>query len=432
MNISEYFIEALHNGAHKRGHWRITAFSRIKKVNPDMENYDYRVVPFEGGYAYYKDGKLSERIEGSTDKEPLLVYLNDIELPALTFANQPEAITTKYGNVLLNSVCILDPFGTSIDFVTGRWNIGDVDKKVVALLVDNDPDDENKLFPGKITCTQLDHYVANLQMFEAITHMVSHAATPRSVLPPTGIEAERKRLQKIYTNLNDPVEAVKYENALRDFDTKYLEGDPSLGIVLSGKNKNTARVKMYMAMGSEPNFTKELQEHYMTKALNDGGVQSKSEHSVQMSGVRAGSYFRGVETQIGGTGSKIIIRALNYVTVSDTDCGTKRTLSYPVDSVNVKNLNGLYHIVSGKPVLIEAADLPALVGKVIERRTPIYCTEPRDKLCKVCAGERLYRFRNGMQLSGMDIGNTLIYYAFKKMKGVTLSITDVDLKSAFT
>ena len=431
MTKNEYYIKALHEKAYEMGHWRSSVF--LRTTEPDdywkKDPYEYRLVLTTSGYMYVQSGELVPISDGQDVSSSLLNVLDRIDLPANTFSNQPDAINTAYGNVLVNSTILLSSVGDVIKFQTGRVNIEDLGDQIAAILVD-DPADGGTV-KGHVTCAQLDDFVTATLMFEDMGRYVVHAATAKNVLAPKGMDAFRNKLLKKYKGkLSDPIEAVRYENELRDFDSEYLKGDPSDGIMISGKVRNTARVKMHMSAGNNPGFTTELSNTYQEKSLANPKPETKEEHATSMSSVRAASYFRGVLTQVGGTASKLLTRALSYITVTDDDCKTKRTFSVLINKFNYKSQANLYRVVGGKAVIISPKDAKSLIGTVIKRRTPLYCDKKRATLCRKCAGDNMYRYKKGIQVSGMSIGGTIIYYSFAKLKGTTYTIIDVDLMEA--
>jgi hypothetical protein len=80
--------------------------------------------------------------------------------------------------------------------------------------------------------------------------------------------------------------------------------------------------------------------------------------------------------------------ALNNVQLGGNDCKTKKYLELIVTDQIRDKINGRYYInEKTNDIDIINQDTPGLVGKNIRLRSPIYCKEKNNNICKICYGK---------------------------------------------
>lgn len=116
------------------------------------------------------------------------------------------------------------------------------------------------------------------------------------------------------------------------------------------------------------------------------GLQSK-EYMNASYGARKGIVARVIGTADTGYFSRILAYVLNSVELSKTlvDCKTSRVINLRLNKELLYRLRGRYILDRlGKPILVDSIHQGTLEGKVVELRSPIYCTS--KKICQTCYG----------------------------------------------
>jgi hypothetical protein len=249
-----------------------------------------------------------------------------------------------------------------------------------------------------------------------------------------GIEKYKKQVADELTKeygedwVRDRSKVVIFENKLKDFDTEYLKGDPSLGTFVSGGVKNGARVKMFLTFGAEVAFDKKSGDGKLVyNSLLEGYPKDPENLTNMFNTSRSGSYDRGANTQKGGSAAKEELRATASIKINDTDCGSKNGEFVKVESYNYKQIENRYLLVNGKSSLI--TDAKQYIGKTIEIRSPQYCLEKGRPLCGVCSGESLRKYPNGVSIIMTDVSAILLATSmaamhFKELKNIEFNIVD--------
>lgn len=231
--------------------------------------------------------------------------------------------------------------------------------------------------------------------------------------------------------MQDSLVLAEYEKELKAFDDDYLKGDPSRGKFVAGKVVNIHRKKLFLTLGKEVLSFDGKSVHTVVNSLNEGVDHNNKEDFVAaMNSLRVGSYSRGAETVKGGVDTKILGRFGDTITIEDTDCGSTMGVDHLVTNDNLVSFVGGYLLEKGKPKLInDVSDLGAYLGKTIKMRSPARCWMPSsdEKLCRVCSGENLFKYKDGMGIPMKEIGGIILNTSMKAMHGKVLSTAFVDI-----
>lgn len=425
MDLQTYFIKVVQSGLYRHFDNMVALFV-ITKLD-QLKKLPYTLGSRDGFYFYYDENleekQFSKRI---STEDPLFKYLDKITVNPGDLENVVKTIETTYGNVYVNAI-ISHVAGNAIPFVIGNIgkSLGDLEQLIADIMVDDPPEGE-KVPPGRISVSQHIQVMSDLQTLEELSTLVVTAATERNIMAPEGIDEFKAQLLKKYEGqLDDPIIQVQIVKELQAFDEEWLKDDPSNNIIVSGKIKKVARTKSFLAAGNAPNFNAEMSSNFRMQSFSDGAETDPAQLAIINSSIRYGSYGRGTLTAEAGTIAKAMMQIFSSLTVEDRDCGTKITRSITLSGTRNQYI-GRYQKVASGLELITKDNIDGLMGKTIEVRSPSYCKEEATEVCRFCAGENLFRFRESLTQAGTDLANIIIYKVyFALIKGAEVVSTTI-------
>ncbi len=438
MTKFEYLQLALKLGLHYNKSWIISVFA-ITRDQSTALTYG-QIVKQPWGFSYVKEDGTLEPIKDSQPNQPLFTFKDRLTVDSTWIANVTEAKETIVGNVLFNAICIEPAFGSKVPFQYGRVSVSKIETYIAKLLTDTpltslgevDIDVTRDL--SKIYVDEYIKFIDSLQFISNLAQLATISATPKLLVKPTGLDEFKKALLAKYDGkLHDPVELSKFEQELLDFDKEFLKDDPAFGNFLSGKILHTARKKMYLSIGSDPDFKNSLEVTPVESSLQDGWPTDPTEFTAMINSSRIGSYSRGAETVKGGVSAKILLRAGNNYIIEDTDCQSKLGITRVFDEKTIDKLVGRYQVTPKGPVLIETQEqAKGLLNNKILLRSPMYCRLDGSRICRVCAGEKLFKFPTGITIPLTEISSIILTTSLKAMHVNTLTTAPLDLNKHFT
>jgi len=425
MNRVEYLKYGLSNGLANEYNWFLTLLAirpkeRLKNEYLVVENNKYKIIGLEN--EYLDDVSIDKPIFHVSDKLSLktgdiLNVIIDIE-------------ETTLGRVIFNYMVLSRCFGKKIPYINSSKSVKDIENEYISDLLTDKKEDDGKL----ITIPEYTKYFDACAFLENFSRIVSISATEKNMLPPTGItEYSKKVIKEMKAEFGedcfkDYSKVVMFETKLLEFDAEFLKDDPSYGKIVSGKMKNIARKRLFLAFGAEAGFDKDGEAKMVFESLVDGWPQDVNKLANMFNSSRHGSYGRGAETKDGGVTAKYVLRALGAFKVEGEDCGVKYGDEIEVTKDIVNTLVGIYRIESGKPILMENRDaVNKLLGKKIEIRTTSYCKAEGSRFCKTCAGKALSDYPTGISISGTDISSSILLASMGAMHGKQLSTVEFNI-----
>jgi len=419
MNITQYLIESMQNGAHRTNHWMTDVFAVI--FEPSKEDYPYKLfiednkfytlVPYETSYQ-----TVQIETNGVTT-EPLCDFDDQITIPGGSFEIVPKTLKTTIGLMVANIFLINDTMPTAIPYINNKFNARDVERLIGPVFVDTPKD--GKSVPGKVTVKDKLAFINASQHLEKYVGVLCYSTTPKTILPAPGVSEFKAKLKKKYPNAtNDPLEGSKMDDELRAFDVQYLKDDPSLGKFMSGKVLNKARLKVHGAFGAETGF--EGVDARIDESLVEGLPTDSESLAQQFNQIIIGSLSRGKDTQKSGAKSKLIVRLVASITMSDKDCKTPRYTSTYLYKNNKSKYIGMYLWTPKGPTLITQELADKLTDKPIKLRLPSNCKSSNTQICRYCSGEMLYIKKRGIALGAMSVGDSLMNSWFALTHGVVI------------
>lgn len=409
----------------------------VSKCDHDKPKYEYEPFLFGWGYGFYDPvtGELV-KIDGVKPTEPMFTHTERVTVDGTWAANIKAPMEISVGNVVGNALVIEYAFGAKFPCPTGNLSVSDIEKVIAPKLQDT-PKEGAQRSDDLYYVDELINFRDALQTLKITSFIFSVSATPKNILPPPGIEPFKEQLDKEYEGrLQDPVILAEYEAKLKAFDADYMAGDPSFGKgkLVSGKVQNMARKKLHLTLGQESlRFDDSKAEPTIPTSLNQGWPDPNTnpeQYVAIINSMRIGSFARGAETVKGGVSAKVLSR-IEYQ-VKDEDCKVPYGVTRYYDETNIKFLIDSNAITPKGVVLVTDENKKDFIGKQVEVRSPAYCRTQGDYLCRVCAGERLFKFKDGMTIPMMEMSSIILAASMSAMHGKILSVATIDLERHFS
>lgn len=401
MNYLEYFLFAYRNDLILKEKWYYSFFTILAPSFIKNEYIRKTDVGFEVAV-----GNEWIILKGAISGKPILMLKDSITVTKDIISTVDKKIESTIGILLVNRILLERNFGTLIPYINGRVDAGKIEKIIAKAMV----------LDKTVTVQQNLSFVDSAAFIENLGMIFNISATAKNITAPKGIEKFKKELYSKYEKehgkewFKDKSLIVKFQNELREYDNEYMKDDPTNGKLVSGKIKNNARTKMYLAFGADPGFDEDSGGVYVNNSLIDEYPKDTKELAAMYNTSRFGSYMRGKETQKGGAAAKDILRATNSIKIKEGDCGSTVGLRITVSKDNVNSLLGRYELINKKPV--EIKDISGYVGKIVEIRSPMYC---KDRLCSTCVGSVMKDYKTGVSLLVTEVSNILLNTPMKAM-----------------
>ena len=434
MKRIDYLKLAIKHRLYAKLKWIISAFSitKSKKENP----FPGQLVREEWGYSF-KSFEVSNlewiKIEDADPSKPLFSFKDTLIIDPSWLPNVSQETQTTVGNVLWNAVLLVEAFGNKFPFVTGKMKIKAIENQIAKKL-SSTPKAGEPRSAALFYADELVVFNKNVTFITSASQLACYAATPKTMVPPTGIkEFKAKLIEEYKGKLHDPLVMAEFESKLKAFDAEFLKGDPADGTFIDGKIKEITRKKMFLTSGGEVGFGSGIEVVPVINSLADGWPTDPEQYTAMMSSLRAGSYSRGAETVNGGVTAKVFLRAANNYRITPGDCGSKFGRRFRVSKLKIKRLIERSIVDNGQVVFIpDAATASNYLGKTVVLRSPMYCKANGESICSVCAGKRLSENPDGISIAVTEESAIILTSSLKKMHGTVLSTARLDLKEIFT
>ena len=429
-------MTAMKAGSYKKIAWIISAFSQINEGPEDYKKnpYPYRIVQTAAQVFFVdpeNDNKLTP-IEDCVLGQPPFAFKDELDIEALSVPNLKTDIHTTYGNILFNYFVLYHTLKDKIEYVNGLVNISDLEKKIAKRLQDT-PKPNQIRNDDFIYVDEYKNWCNSLLALADISQLCVWAASRKIITPPPGINEYKNQLYNEYADrLNDPTVVADIDNKLLAFDAEYRKGDPAAeNFYISGKML-TARKKMFLTFGAEPGLENKFEVSPIKNSLNEGWELDKMPDMIN--NLRAGSFNRGAETELGGEAVKWLLRASSNIRISSKDC--KSNLGKPkfISDKNKESLIG-YTLIDDKNQQIkinEIKELEPYLGKVLKVRSPMFCKLGMTDYCETCLGDKLSVNPDSLSLAVSEYGTTMMLAFMGAMHSKALQTHKMDFKSVLT
>lgn len=427
MTKYELFLKAIATGLYQKRAWVISAFSVISEGMDDWKKdpYPYRIVQTPSGNFYVDEDQTLVQLKDSKAGEPVLRFKEPIALKAGQIYNLKEDITSTVGNAFVNASTLAYAFGDKIPYITGDFNVGKIEDKIVTMLEDT-PEPNAPRAQDRIYVDEYLDWVDAMQHLTVYCQLCVWAATAKTMTPPPGIAAYRnKLLEENKDHLHDPEVIAMIDKKLVEFDAAYLKGDPGENFLMSAKSRNVVRKKLFLMHGAEHSMEGGVGVELIKNSLVEGW--NVDDFPLVNDSLRAGSFNRGAETQLGGEATKWLFRASSNALVTAPDCGSRLGMRVTVTEKNVKKLVGFYAIATQGVKLIEdEAEAGKYLGKTIMRRSPMFCKLSKTDYCQTCVGTKLAGNPKALSLAVAAYGSEFLSLFMKKMHSTSLQVAKLN------
>lgn len=413
LTIENYIKYAFSRRLHRKLNWFYTLFT----IKEDCDN-EYLLL--KDNKAFVKTDKGLEEIPYKP-MTPIITMNMVIKIDNGYVTNLDGEVETTLGRIIANKLLLADVFGNKIKFKDEEIKIGKLEAEIATML-------SNKQLP----VSEYLEWVDVCQYVTDLSRITTVSATEKNLLPPKGLkEFKEKTIIEFTTKygedwVRDRAKVVEFENVLKKFDTDYLQGDPSLGILVSGKVKDGARTKMFLTFGSEVAFDKKSGSGKLVMPSLLEGYPKDPENLVNMLNTsRSGSYDRGKNTQKGGSAAKDILRATSSIKITSKDCGVRIGKIKTITKDNFNHILNRYIIEGNEVVLVSNPE--QYIGKTVRVRSPQYCREKHSSICPVCSGESLAKYPTGISIIMTDVSAILLATSMAAMHFKTLETLDFNI-----
>lgn len=289
----------------------------------------------------------------------------------------------------------------------------------------------DKVLKKEVTVDQFTSFLDHVYFIGHITELSVPSMTVKSLETDSRVaEVKRKFIEEHKDQMDDPLVIQQLEKVLISMDKEYLKDDPSLVFFtgLGSKSFDVQRKKMFLTVGGIPSFgTDAGKMTFIPNALVEGWTKDAFPSIVNE--VRKGSYDRGIETAKGGAETKLVMRAFQDATVSELDCGTKRTISVDCSIYDGHKFIGRTIQVGNADVVVTEDNLDKYVtGKTIRLYSPLTCAT-KDNFCYKCCGVKaqdLNAKRLGIQT--VKLTSKFLMISMKNMHGTALKVRNYELQ----
>jgi hypothetical protein len=436
MLRNEYFLKAMASGAYKHKNWVVSAFALTHEA-PDVwktKPYQYRLVVMNGATYFVEMVNGMEpvlvRIEDAPVGERLFAFLDPIELEPYNVPNLKEKITSTIGNVFFNWCCLVEAFGDKVPYLNGEVNTGKLEDYFAARIQDS-PETEAQRKPDTLYVDEFIRFQDNLYHMTNYSQLCVWAATEKSMVAPPGINEYRaKLLEENKDRLHDPAVIAAIDAKLVEYDANYLKGDPSENFLLSGKSRGIVRKKLFLMHGAETGIEEGVDVTLIKNSLSEGW--DITAFPAMNDSLRAGSFNRGAQTELGGESVKWLLRASSNIAITEEDCGSKLGIPYLVTKKNMRKLVNRTVIDGEAQTLVsDINEAGSYLGKHVMVRSPLNCQLDKTDYCKVCLGSRLSVNPTGLSLAVSECGSAFLDMFMSAAHAKALQLAKMDYTTAF-
>lgn len=434
MTRLEYFLKAMNANAYKSYEWVVGAFC-VLKTRPLLQDatYDYQIIfdhtDTKHLYAAIPDESGSRRpVRIDETARTMAPYFakEKVDILANTLPLNNPACNTTYGIILGNMFLLHYPFGNKFPFYNDVIPSGFEDQ-LASLLTDDLPAGQEE-DPSKIYVYEYGKYAEACGALAGFAFIFASSGSPKALTVDKSVLQLRDRLVKENAHqLHDVKVQADIESQLVAADKASFANDPARDYLITGKSFNPTRKKQLIMIGGSSGFGTDGEATFIAGSLRDKWkIEDIPAHANE---ARAGSYFRGKETQFGGADVKVAYRMAMNSKVAKDFCGGTIGKRITINEYNAKRMVGLYAVTPNGPKEITKENVGTLNGRTMMYHSPQYCQVDGSSYCAVCVGKIYSRLPNGIPSVVANIGDVYMYDKMKRMHGKALVTTTLNLKA---
>ena len=448
MKKLDFYIDALKAGAYRRKDWVIGAFSVMRDQEsfhgpvpstqmglgslPTAEPYSIRYgrentevyVPTQAGFEWIV-------IQDTVAMTPLLYPGDDLKVTPDMIPNCKAAVDSTFGDLLFNWIALVEPFHDRIDYQVGPVKIGNIERIIAKKLVDDPEISGVEPTADQIPVKMYMRFGRCVGALAGFTQVFVPTLTPKSLQTDPNVRVRRgELLEENADRLHDPVVVAKIQNELIDMDKAWLKDDPSEGFLLSNKTWGTARKRMFLIHGPEAGFNEGGNAELVVNSLEEGWDTDKL--VAMFNSTRAGSFYRGALTALGGEAVKFFMRVFQNVAISEEDCGSRLGVERTIEKGQGAYYTGLWEITAGGIVLLTEERAKSLEGKTIRTRSPQFCKTGGTDFCERCVGEALAAIPFAIGAESTSVASKFMDIMMASAHAKELKTAKLNVLEAFT
>lgn len=443
MTKLEYLKKCITSGKIiENKNWYINCFAipvlREQAVNMDELDNNSIVTKADGLYFVDVTGvqenmqatKQLVKIADYKHGQPLFDFQQVIEVDASWLPTIKTKQQSKIGVLIVNALILYPSLGKKLDYlnpgIDASMNFTDVETLLV-----NKSKSPDVAGPDDILVSEMVDCIGRFGFLSSLSTLISVAATPKAITPPTGIKKIRDDLAKEYAGqLHDPVKVVELEGKLNKIDADYLADDPAARKIFNGKSR-TARKKLFLIYGETKDFVSG-DGNVVIPPLSEGVDTSPENFPKYMNDLRFASYSRGASTMLSGYSYKVLQRSLSGLTIVKNPCNTKVGVNRFITKATYNKLVNRY-VKQGGWVLVKDIEMAKqFIDKWVEIRSSMWCTSPGNTVCYQCMSENYKNAPNGISNLAATISDTLMNMFLKMMHGTVTQVIEIKMEDLVT
>ena len=449
MKKLELFILAMAAEEYRRSAWVISAFSMIAEDRDawKKEPYPYRISQQPDGH-YFVDPTQNNQltlIEDAPASLPPFHIKEAIVLNAGDLPNVTSTVTTNYGTALVNAIVLCYPFKNKIPYIAEKFNPAMLEKIITKRFQDT-PEDPALRDDKHIYVDEYLKFTDAMFSLEAYTQLCVPAYTEKSLSQCPGIYALRDQLiEKYKDRLHDPATIAVIDAALIAFYKEWLKGDESEGFLIEKKSIDIVRKRLLMMHGAETGLEDNVDVVLIKNSLSEGW--DISAFPAMNNSLRAGSFNRGQQTELGGVAVKELLRAASNLRVTDNDCGSTMGVDIVTGPSDQDKLIGFTAIekvstktaqfvgdsqISFSNTKITEDNVGTYLGKKVTLRSPMFCQLEKTDYCRTCVGDKLASSPTGLPTVVSAYGSAFLATFMSAAHSKALSLAKMNYLTAIT
>lgn len=427
MNKRDYFLRCMNNGTYMYRDWVISAFSVVDPRPHITEvEYPYQMIydPTDPKALFFAEptdkGYVSVKIDQSAHDSPLYGAKEGVDILAGELPLKHDTINTTFGIILGNMYLLYYPFKNKFPFINGVIT-QDFEEQIISVFESNVADPSQEL-PDRIYVREFELYGEACGALGALDKLFSSSGSLKALTVDPGVLKLRDELiQKHRHELHNVRVQAEIESQVVAADKASFKGDPAEDFLITGKSFNPTRKKQLIMIGGSAGFGGDGggTSSFVPASLRDGWrVEDIPIHANE---ARAGSYFRGKETALGGADVKNGTRMGMNAKISEAFCGTKFGIPTVITNEDKKKYYGLYIVGQAGPIAIDKVNVEKYIGVKLMVYSPTHCISKGDAYCETCIGKTWSLLKSGVNNVITNIGDVFMYDKMKRMHGKALA-----------
>ena len=440
----DYFLLAVNQGCYLNSDWIKDAFCGSDDL-PRIEQATYH------GQLVRGEEKDSVAFAEPNGEFFTAVPIDDIKIGEFFFNAKDDLllkagelpivkqdIATGYGSVIANMCILYFPFKDKFEYtnkIFGGWfeeilvsrfedNIVTYENVAGIMIpkIDHSKEQKDKIYVHEfIKYSEACGYLASLAPIFA-----SSGSLKAMTVAPEVIKLRDELVEKHKSQLGDRTVQAQIEEQLVAADKASFKDDiDGKDFLISGKSFNPTRKKAQIMIGGSAGFGIGGTASFIPTSLKD--KWKVEDIPVHANEARSGSFYRGKETQLGGTIVKSAYRMTFTAKVSYKFCGSENGQTAVISELNKNQYLGLYQVTPSGPVEITSSNVAALFNKLTFIHSPQFCKSDGSSYCHICLGKTYNRMEYGLPSVVANIGDVYMYDKMKRMHGKALNTFKVNM-----